>query len=40
MYKQQKDNPTKREINVIKLTVFERKTKGERTEGQTPHQAQ
>lgn len=40
MYKQQKDNPTKREINAFKLTVFERKTKAERTEGQTPpHQA-
>lgn len=38
MYKQQKDNPTKREIDAFKLPVFERKTKAEHTEGQTPHQ--
>lgn len=37
-YKQQKDNPTQRQINASKLRVFERKTKAERTEGQTPHQ--
>lgn len=38
-YKQQKDNPTRRQINAFQLPVFERETKAQYTKGQTLHQA-